>query len=158
MKNLHREAIAALLKQHASALDIQIVSTGPNYRYDLEIDGKRYRAVALSSSRHYYDYRLHLISTSPIEMLVVGAHDTRTSLPVLALDEGYFYAPYEAPRWYEPDAVRTRKDAMVVIGGLISGVEEEYTRLNQMKRTTRYRYLAQMNTYLSLKQGRQLVV
>jgi hypothetical protein len=153
--NLERSEVAALLQQQATSLQVTVLSLGMNS--ELEIDGTRYQACVLSKSSDYYRYRLNIHGTS-ITMLVVGGHDTRVHIPVLALDEGYFYAPAEAPRWYDPDAVRTRKDAMVVIGGLLSGVEEAYRQVEQMKRSTRYCYLARMREYLNTKQGRQLVV
>ncbi len=155
MLNLQRQEVAALLQQHAQGLQVSILSLG--LTSELEIDGTRYLACLLSCSCDYYHLRLN-ISSPHITMLVVGEHNTRVPLPVLALDEGYFYAPSEAPRWYNPDGKRTRKDAMVVVGGLLSGVEETYQQLREMKRSTRYRYLAFMRQYLHAKQGRKLIV
>jgi len=155
--NLERHHVAALLKQQARSLEVEILAEGQNYIYEVMVDETRYVACLLSASRDYYGYRLNL-SRLDLTMLIVGEHDTRVSVPVLALDEGYFYAPAEAPRWYKPDAIRTRKDAMVVVGGLLSGVEEAYEQVRDMKRSTRYLYFARMREYLSAKQGRQLVV
>lgn len=155
--NLTRSEVSVLFLQQARSLQVTIVQEVNGYTYTVKVDEITYHACVLSASRDYYDYRLH-ISGPHITMLIVGEHNTRVSLPVLSLDEGYFYAPTEAPLWYTPDAQRTLKDAMVVVGGLLSGVEDSYQQLQEMKRSTRYRYLARMRTYLSLKQGRQLVV
>ena len=155
--NLTRSEVSVLFLQQARSLQVTIVQEVSGFTYTVEVDGTPYHACVLSTSRDYYDYRLH-ISSSHITMLIVGEHNTRVTIPVLALDEGYLYAPTEAPRWYTPDAGRTLKDAMVVVGGLLSGVEDSYQQLQEMKRSTRYRYLARMRSYLSLKQGRQLVV
>ena len=155
--HLERYQVAAFLKQQARSLKVEILSEGQGYTCDVQVDETRYLACVLSASRDYYNFRLN-ISGTHITMLIVGEHNTRVSIPVLALDEGYLYAPTEAPRWYSPDAVRTRKDAMVVVGGLLSGVEEAYEQVRNMKPSTRYLYFARMREYLSLKQGRQLVV
>ncbi len=155
--HLARSEVSVLFLQQARSLQVTIVQEENGFTYTVEVDGVAYHACVLSTSRDYYEYRLN-ISSPHITMLIVGGHNTRVSLPCLALDEGYFYAPTEAPRWYTPDAARTLKDAMVVIGGLLSGVDEAYQQLQDMKRSTRYRYLARMRAYLSLKQGRQLVV
>ena len=155
--HLARSEVAVLFLQQARSLQVAIVQEENGYTYNVEVDGVAYHACVLSSSRDYYDYRLHIHSPN-VTMLIVGEHTTRVTVPVLALDEGYFYAPTEAPRWYTPDAPRTLKDAMVVVGGLLSGVDEAYQQLHEMKRSTRYRYLARMREYLSRKQGRQLVV
>ena len=157
MMNVTRDEVAALLLQHAPSLRVEIVSARHGLTYELDIDGTRYLACALSASRDYYGYRLNRLAPH-LTLLVVGRHDTRVILPVLALDEGYLYAPTEPPRWYMPDAKRTRRDAMVVVGGLLSGVEETYEQVRQMKPSTRYRYLALMRHYLNVKQGRQLTV
>ena len=155
MMTLTRDEVAALLMQHAPSLRVDILAGRHGLTYELDVDGTRYLACVLSSSRDYYTHRLNILAPH-LTMLVVGQHDTRVILPVLALDEGYFYAPTEPPRWYTPDNKRTRKDAMVIIGGLLSGVEEAYEQLREMKPSTRYRYLALMRHYLTVKQGRQL--
>ncbi len=155
--NLERGEVAALLKQQATLLDVKVLADGPNYTYFLEIDSKQYQACTLSSSSDYFHYRLNL-DRPHITAIVVGEHTTCAPLPVLALDEGYFYAPGEIPRWYNPTAKRTRKNAMVIVGGLLSGVDEAWEQVEAMRPSTRYRYLARMQSFLSAKQGRQLAV
>lgn len=155
MIHLTRDEVAALLMQHAPSLRVEIVAKQHGLTFELDVDGTRYLACVLSASRDYYTHRLNILAPH-LTMLVVGHHDTRVILPVLALDEGYLYAPTEPPRWYTPDTKRTRKNAMVIVGGLLSGVEEAYEEVSQMKPSTRYRYLALMRHYLTVKQGRQL--
>jgi hypothetical protein len=154
---LQRDEVAALFRQQAHVLDIEVVQELPNYLYEVMIDETAYIVCALPRSSDYYHCRLNL-TASHVTALVVATHDTRVSMPVLALDEGYFYAPSEAPRWYQPEMPRTRKQAMVIIGGLLSGVEEAFQQVNAMKPSTRYRYFAHMRSFLSFRQGRQLIV
>jgi hypothetical protein len=153
---LQREKVAALLKQQAPLLNVKVVQEGGDATFQLEIDEKQYYACCLSSSSDYYYQRLNL-NHEHITMLVVNEHLTCTPIPVLALDEGYFYAPAEFPRWYDPE-VRRHRNSMVVIGGMLSGVQEAYTQVNDMKSYKRYRYLARMDEFLSNRQGRILAV
>jgi hypothetical protein len=156
--NVMRQNVAALFKEQAESLRVKIVAERAHaYLYEVEIDGERYLATVLAQSRHYYDFRFNL--TAPhITLLVVYTHNTWTKHPVLALDEGYLYAPFEPPRWYSPNSPRTRKNAMVLVGGLLCGVDEAYQQLQRMKRQTRSRYLTRMSGYLKLKQGRYVAI
>ena len=154
----NREEVAALFREHAPGLEINIVHACSRVCFDIEIDGAAYRAGVVSSTYDYYTSRLHLLQHD-MTLLVVYEHNTYVDLPVLSLEEGYLYAPKERPHWYDPEVpTHTRKSAKVVVGGLLAGVDEAYARLQTMKRTTRLAYMARLSNYLSLKPGRHVEV
>lgn len=153
---LQREEVAALLKDQAPLLNVKVVQEGEDATFILEVDEKVYTACCLSTSNDYYHQRLNLEGLH-IEMLIVGEHLTCVPIPTLALDEGYLYAPAEFPRWFDPDT-RKHRNSMVLIGGLISGVEEAWELVNKLERPTRYRYIARMKRFLKNRQGRTLAV
>jgi hypothetical protein len=154
---LDREEVAALLKDQAAMLNVKVLHEGRNEAtFALEVDGEVYDACCLSTSTDYYRHRLNLYGDY-VDMIVVGEHLSCVPVSTLALDEGYFYAPAEFPRWFDPE-VKRHRNSMVLIGGMISGVEEAWTIVNGLARATRYRYVARMKQFLKNRDGRKLAI
>jgi hypothetical protein len=157
---LDRDRVLSLLISHAEALRVHIVKAHHQYVLTLEVAGVSYRACLLSRSSDYYEKRMNL-QPRPVSLLICAEHDSCVPLSVLALDEGYQYAPREVPHWYTPEKRFTTRGSRVFLGQLLCGMQAAFDELDdrhKMSRATKYRYLARLRAYLKRKQGRQIAV
>ena len=129
------------------------------YTYQLTQQGVSYRAIVLSRSWDFWEYRLS--SAAPAVTLVVcSTHDS--CLPVSVLEvgsSGYTYAPRDLPLDFEPNAPRTWKTALVFLGALLCGDQQAFNKLSQMHPSSQRRCRCRLNRLLSDKrEGHQLSI
>ena len=145
-----------LFLSHAPALHVALERVYSTYCLGVSITGQSYRALVLARSRDFWLQRIHLHRTRP-SLVICYQHDTCLPCAALALDEGYLYEGCELPHWYAPPKRCTARGHMVLLGQLLSGVDAGFQQLEQLPRSTRYRYLARMKQLMQNRAGRPLV-
>jgi hypothetical protein len=129
------------------------------YTYQLTQNGVSHRAIVLSRSWDYWEYRLS--SSAPaISMVVCSKHDS--CLPVAVLEvgsSGYTYGPRDLPLDHDKDAPRTWKTAQVFLGALLCGDQQAFDKLSRMHPSSQRRCRNRLNRLLNEKrEGHQLAV
>ena len=138
-------------------------SQAPRFDFTLEdenetIASARYgqrRLLLLPFSADYWVFPPKAAARrSPEEYLLVSwRHNSVVPLPVLALDEGYLYAPYEFPHGFDLQAKLTKKSSKIFLGALLAGIQGAYDRLSSLPRSTRQRYERKLRS-VSVRPGR----
>jgi hypothetical protein len=153
---MDRRETLNLFFSHAPALHIALLRAYSTYGLEVEITGQSYRALVLSHSSEFWIQRIHLHRTRP-DLVICFTHDTCIPCAALDLSEGFMYEACELPHWYAPEKRFTARGHMVLLGQLLSGVEAGFQQLEQLPRSTRYRYLARMKRFMQNRAGRPLV-
>lgn len=142
------EWLRHLLATQAPRLDLEI---DPGQETVVSAQYGRRRLLILSHSEEYWTF----IPASQADQLfaVAWAHTSCLPCPVLSLEDGYTYAPYEFPRGFDLWSKLTKKNSRIFLGCLLAGVQEAYDRLAVMPRSSRARYISRLNAAI-IRRGR----
>jgi len=159
---LSRDRTDTLFRIHVAQgglRDITDLKKLGKYTYQLRRDGESHRAIVLSRSWDYWEYRLSN-SAPAISLVICSKHDS--CLPVSVLEvgsSGYTYGPRDLPLDHDKHAKRTRKTALVFLGALLCGDQQAFDALSRMHPSSQKRYRRRLNDLLSKKrEGHQLYV
>lgn len=148
-----RERTDILFRIHAFSLGITKLEKLPepfHYRVTLT-GGEELRALILSCSWDYWEYRLKLAAPA-LDLIVCSEHDSCVPVRTMELgSSGYTYAARELPHSYRPGAKRTKKTALIFLGALLSGDQEAFDLLKQLPPSTRKRYQHRLKGLLTEK-------
>ncbi|MBX5458780.1 MAG: hypothetical protein IRZ31_17955 [Thermogemmatispora sp.] len=148
-----RQTVAQLLVIQAPRLGLQVVAEQAPGCYLVDWRGRRLRMLMLTRSHDYWLKRLAL-RQGQWDQLCVVRHDSCVPLPVLDLERGYLYAPYEPPPWYRLGEQLTRRTAPVFLGQLLCGVQAAWERLGRLPRGSRARYQRRLQALVQRVPGR----
>jgi hypothetical protein len=159
---LSRERTDTLFRIHVSEgglKDISNLVKLDKFTYQLVRDGVTHRALVLSRSWDYWEYRLSR-SAPAVSMVICSKHDT--CLPVAVLEvgsSGYTYGPRELPLDHHKDAPRTPKTALVFLGALLCGDQQAFDKLHQMHPSSQKRCRRRLSRLLTENRlGNQLII
>jgi hypothetical protein len=116
--------------------------------WNVTMNGESYNAVTLFSSFDFYEKRYHLADRVPTLVICI-VHDTVLPVAVLSLKAGNFAKPFELPASIEDiEAQRkTKIGSRVLLGMYLSGMRAGQTIVNDLRPTTRKRYMARAREY-----------
>lgn len=159
---LSRDRTDTLFRIHVAEgglADITNLVKLDEFTYQLIREGVTHRALVLSRSWDYWEYRLSR-SAPAVSMVICSKHDTCLSMPVLEVgSSGRTYGPRERPLDYVQGAPHTRKTALVFLGALLCGEQAAFNALSQMHPSSQKRYRQRLNGLLTMKrEGRQLSI
>lgn len=126
--------------------------------------GSAARGIVLVRSSDFWEYRLHLAHSGAPQLVVCYRHDTCLPCPVIELETGHQYKAHEFPRQFnsfeEAYASRTRAGRLVIVGGLLCGMQAAYDLLAQLrqdeKESTARKYETGAHEYQKRRPGRQV--
>jgi len=155
---LNRQDTHNLLLAQLNSLELKVIAVSSRWLWEVELpdeDGRKtYMAVILPTSFDWWRKRYHLAKHKPT-LIICYEHTTCINVPVLALHDGYLYAPCHFPPWFHDYADRTtQKGKQVFIGALLSGVASAFDALDKLPRSTQYRYRNDLKSLRRKKRGR----
>jgi hypothetical protein len=153
-----RELVDRLLLRLAPSLNLQVRPAG-RHLYQVQLDGRELLAMTLVRSSDYWRQRLHLATGPSIQLVICQRHDSILPLEVLDLLAGRSYDRYTAPLWFEQShRRRVAGTRMIVLGGLLCGLNEWYEAVERFPASTRRRYRAELRRLMQRRPGRPLLL
>jgi hypothetical protein len=126
------------------------------YRYLLhdEVQQRERKAMILSTSWDFYEYRVHR-SRWKADLLIVQRHNAVVPCAVLELETGIEHRPGKVPDIERPQRIhRNHEEVLLFVSKLLIGLEGAYTELRGMPPRTRQYYTALAQRYLRPRVGR----
>lgn len=111
--------------------------------YSLIMNGKSYTAIIVTNSFDFYQLRYHIIKRVP-DLVICFTHDTVLPVTCLSLKAGRIAMPYELPAHItnvEVQRHRSKTGSQVLLGMYLCGMREAQKIVNELKPTTKKRYL-----------------
>lgn len=111
--------------------------------YSLIMNGRSYTAIIVTNSFDFYQLRYH-ITKRPPDLVICFTHDTVIPVMCLSLKAGRIAMPYDLPTQItnvEAQRHRSKTGSQVLLGMYLCGMREAQKIVNELKPTTRKRYL-----------------
>ena len=165
-KSLTRSTVAADFalqwKRIVGLAQVTFASRGS--AFSCAYKGSAARGIVLVRSSDFWEYRLHLAQAGAPSLVVCYRHDTCLPVPIIELESGHQYKMHEFPRQFNSfeDAYqsRTRAGRLVIVGGLLCGMQAAYDLLAQLrqddKESTARKYETNAHHYQKRRPGRQV--